>query len=85
MENKTVFGILCILLNQFGVPAFVQGDTMTGILRLAISLLVPCGIAAIANFVFGIIMGIEVLQMSDEDYAAKKGTFNKGISAKIDM
>lgn len=84
MENKTVFGILCILLNPLGVPAFLQGDTMTGILRLACSILTgPIG--SIANLVFGIIMGIEVLQMSDEDYAAKKGTFNKGVSFKIDM
>lgn len=84
MENKTVFGILCILLNQFGVPAFVQGDTMTGILRLACSILTgPIG--SIANFVFGIIMGIDVLKMTDEEYAAKKGTFNKGVSFKIDM
>ena len=77
MENKTLFAVLCILLNSWGVPSFVQGDVKTGILRLVLAW-VTCGIVGLINTVMGIILGIKVLQMSDEEYAAKKGTLNSG-------
>ena len=77
MENKTLFAILCILFNQIGVPSFIQGDVKTGILRIVLGF-VTCGIVACINIVMGIILGIQILKMSDEEYAAKKGTFNSG-------
>ena len=77
MENKTLFAILCILFNQIGVPSVIQGDVKTGILRIVLGF-VTCGIVACINIVMGIILGIQILKMSDEEYAAKKGTFNSG-------
>mgnify|MGYP002508841718 CR=1 FL=1 len=38
-------------------------------------------IIGIINVIQGIILGIEVLKMSDEEYAQKKGTLSKGIPA----
>ena len=42
---------------------------------------ISCGIIGIINVIQGIILGIEVLKMSDEEYAQKKGTLSKGIPA----
>ena len=78
--NKTLFGILCILFNQIGVPCFIQGNVKTGILRIVLGV-VTCGILAIVNAIMGIILGIKVLKMTDEEFAAAKGTLTKGIPA----
>lgn len=80
MNNKTLFGIMCILFNSYGVPCFMQGQTKTGILRIVLAF-VTCGILGVVNTIMGIILGIQVLKMSDEEYEAKKGTFTKGIPA----
>ena len=80
MDNKTVFGILMIALNCYGIPSFLQGQTKTGIMRIVLGV-VSFGIIALINFVKGVILGIEILKMSDEEYAAKKGTFDTGIPA----
>ena len=80
MDNRILFGIMCILFNCYGVPSFMQGQTKTGIMRIVLCV-VTCGILGCVNMVMGIIMGIEILKMTDEEYAAKKGTFNKGIPA----
>ena len=80
MENKTLFGIMCILFNSYGVPCFMQGQAKTGILRIVFGV-ISCGIVGIINVIQGIILGIEILKMSDEEYAEKKGTFTKGIPA----
>lgn len=76
MENKTLFAVLCILLNPIGVPCFLQGKTKTAIVQLATFLLFGWVFAPI-NFVLGVLMGIEIFQMSDEEYNEKKGTFVK--------
>ncbi len=82
MNNKTLFGIMCILFNEYGVPNFMQGQIQTGILKIVLGV-VTCGVIAIINFIKGIILGISILKMTDEEYAAKKGTFDAGIpSAK---
>ena len=78
--NKTLFGILCILFNQIGVPCFIQGNVKTGILRIVLGC-VTCGILAIVNAIMGIILGIKVLKMTDEEFEAAKGTLTKGIPA----
>ncbi len=39
------------------------------------------GIIGIINFIYGIILGVQVLKMTDEEYAEKKGTLSKGIPA----
>ena len=38
-------------------------------------------IALAGGVIMGIILGIQILKMSDEEYEAKKGTFTKGIPA----
>jgi len=80
MNNKTLFGIMMILFNSYGVPSFMQGQVKTGILRIVLAI-VTCGIIGIINVIKGIILGIQILKMSDEEYAAKKGTFDTGIPA----
>ena len=34
MNNKTVFAIILIFLNGWGVPSFMQGRTKEGVIRL---------------------------------------------------
>ena len=80
MDNKIVFGIMCIIFNSYGVPCFMQGQVKTGILRIVLGV-VTFGVIALINMIKGIFLGIEVLKMSDEEYAAKKGTFSSGIPA----
>ena len=82
MINKIAFGILCIILNSYGVPCFIQGKVKTGVMRIVLAC-VTFGVIGIINTIKGIFLGIEVLKMSDEDYAAKFGTIDSGIpSAK---
>ncbi len=80
MDNKVLFGIMCIVFNSIGVPCFMQGNTKTGILRIVLGI-VTCGIIGIINEIKGIILGIQVLKMSDEEYAEKKATLTSGIPA----
>ena len=80
MNNKKLFAIMCILFNSYGVPSFMQGHTSTGIKRIVLGF-VTCGIIGLINAIKGIILGIEILKMSDEEYESKKGTFDSGIVA----
>ena len=63
-----------------GVPCFMQGQVKTGILRIVLGV-VTCGVIGVINVIKGIILGIQVLNMSDEEYEAKKGTITSGIPA----
>ena len=76
--NKTLFGIMAILFNSVGVPCFMQGQTKTGVLRIVLAI-ITFGIVGVINEIMGIILGIKVLTMSDEDYEAKKGNISMGI------
>ena len=76
--NKTTFGILTILFNSYGVPCFIQGNAKAGILRIVLGI-VTCGIIGIINAIQGIILGIKVLKMTDEEFEAQKGTIDAGI------
>ena len=78
MDNKVLFGIMCIIFNSYGVPCFMQGQVKTGILRIVLAC-VTFGIIGIINVIQGIILGIKVLKMTDEEYAAAKGTLSAGI------
>ena len=83
MDNKILFGIMCIIFNAYGVPCFMQGKTKAGILRIVLGV-VTFGIVSLINCIKGIILGIQVLKMSDEEYAEKKGTLDSGIPAAKD-
>lgn len=78
MNNKILFGIMCIVFNSYGVPCFMQGNVGTGIARIILGI-VSCGVIGIINMIKGIILGIQVLNMSDEEFAEKKATLTNGI------
>ena len=81
MDNKVLYGVLTLLFNSYGVPAFMQGYTKTGILYIVLAF-VTCGILGFVNSIFGIIQGIKILTMSDEEYAAcDKSTLLAGFPA----
>ena len=67
MENKVVFGVLTILFNQLGVPSFIVKDTKRGVKTIIFNILI---IPGIINFIKGIIAGINILKMTDEEFAA---------------
>ena len=76
MDNKVLFGVMCIIFNSIGVPCFMQGHTKAGVLRIVLSI-VTCGVIGVINEIMGIIIGIKVLCMSDEEYEAQKGVPSK--------
>ena len=79
MDNKILFGIMTIIFNSIGVPCFMQGKIGAGILRIVLGI-VTFGIISFINEILGIIQGIKILCMSDEEYAAAdKATLLKGI------
>ncbi len=80
MDNRMLFGIMCIIFNSYGVPCFMQGNVGKGVKRIILGV-VTFGIIALINAIKGIILGIQILQMSDAEYESKKGTFDSGIPA----
>ena len=80
MDNKILFGIMTIVFNAVGVPCFMQGQKKLGVKRI-IFCVITLGVIGLINMIKGIILGINILKMSDEEYAEKKGTFNTGIPA----
>lgn len=82
MNNKTLFGVMTIIFNSYGVPCFMTGRVSAGVLRIVLGC-VTFGVIAVINFVKGIIMGVKILKMSDEEYAeTDKTTLLSGIPAK---
>ena len=69
MDNKIVFGIMTIIFNCYGVPNFMIGDVKTGVLKIVLGV-VTCSIVMIINAIKGIIQGIAILKMTDEEFAA---------------
>ena len=80
MDNRILFGIMCIIFNSYGVPCFMQKQIKTGILRIVLAV-VTFGIIGLINVIKGIILGVQVLKMTDEEYAEKKYTLTSGIPA----
>ena len=81
MDNRILYGVMCILFNEYGVPCFMRGEVKKGVLRIVLGV-VTFGIVAIINFVKGIILGVKVLKMTDEEYAEVKGTLANGVPLK---
>ena len=78
MDNRILYGIMCIIFNSYGVPCFMRGDVKTGILRIVLGC-VTFGVIGTINSIMGIILGIKVLCMSDEQFAEQKDTLIMGI------
>jgi TM2 domain-containing membrane protein YozV len=62
-KEKTVAGILGILLGGFGVHHFYLGSSTSGVIVLAVTIL-TCGIGGLV----GLVEGIMLLIMSDEEF-----------------
>ena len=77
MDNRVVYGVITILLNHLGVPCFMQGKTKQGVIRIILGV-VTCGVIATINEIMGIIQGIKILCMSDEDYVEIKSGLSEG-------
>ena len=58
----------------------MRGDVKTGILRIVLYV-VTCGVVGVINEIMGIILGIKVLCMSEEEYQEKKGSLVMGVPA----
>ena len=69
MDNRVLYGVMTIIFNGVGVPCFMQGKTKTGILRIVLGC-VTFGVIMLINEIKGIITGIKILQMTDEQFAA---------------
>ena len=78
MNNKILFGIMTIIFNAIGVPCFMRKDIKTGIIRIVLHF-VTFGIIGTINAIMGIILGIKVLCMSDEQFAEQKATLVMGV------
>lgn len=78
MDNKILFGVMCIIFNSIGVPCFMQGEVKTGVLRIVLAF-ISFGIIGFINEIMGIILGVKVLCMSDADYEEKKMKLSLGV------
>ena len=79
MENKVLFGVMTIIFNSIGVPCFMQGKTKDGVLRIVLGV-VTSGVIATINEIMGIVQGIKILCMTDEEYAlADKASLLMGV------
>ncbi len=78
MENRILFGVMTIIFNSIGVPCFMAGKVKTGVWRIVLGV-VTCGIIGFINEIMGIIMGVKILCMSDEEFAAKKDEMFMGV------
>ena len=78
MDNKILYGVMTIIFNSIGVPCFMQGKIGAGVLRIVLGI-VTFGVISVINEIWGIIGGIKILCMSDEEYAEKKETLLFGV------
>ena len=78
MDNKILYGIMTLIFNSYGVPCFMRGDVSTGIWRIILGV-VTCGVVGVINEIMGIILGIKILCMSDEEFQQKKGSLVMGV------
>ena len=79
MDNKILYGIMTIIFNSIGVPCFMQGKVKAGVIRIILAV-ITFGVIGFINEIFGIIQGIKILCMSDEEFAAAdKATLLAGV------
>lgn len=78
MDNRILYGVMCIIFNSYGVPCFMRKDIKTGILRIVLAC-ITFGVIGTINAIMGIVLGIKVLCMSDAEFAEKKDTLVMGV------
>lgn len=69
MDNKILFGVMTIIFNSIGVPSFMTGNKNRGIKTIIFGI-ITIGVIGIINEIKGIINGIKILKMTDEEFAA---------------
>ena len=82
MENRVLFGVMTLIFNSVGVPCFMAGKVKEGILRIVLGC-VTCGVISVINEIMGIILGIQILCMSDAEFQEKKATLLAGIPSGL--
>ena len=82
MDNRVLFGIMTLIFNCYGVPCFMAKKIKAGILRIVLGI-VTCDVIFIINFIKGIILGIKILKMTDEEFAEQKETLFSGIPSGL--
>lgn len=78
MENRILFGIMTLIFNSYGVPCFMAGKVKAGILRIVLGI-ISLGVIGLINEIMGIIMGVKILCMTDEEFAEKKEILLMGV------
>ena len=78
MDNRILYGIMTLIFNSIGVPCFMQGKVKAGILRIVLGL-ITFNVIFIINEILGIILGIKILCMSDEEFQANKENLLSGV------
>lgn len=68
MDNKILFGVMTIIFNSIGVPSFMTGNKNRGIKTIIFGI-ITIGVIGIINEIKGIINGIKILKMTDEEFA----------------
>ncbi len=69
MQNKNTYAILVLLFNAIGITSFLNGNKKKGIFTI-LSHCITLGIVGIINGIKGIILGIKIFKMTDEEFAA---------------
>lgn len=69
-KEKTVAGILGILLGSLGVHHFYLGSNIAGVILLVVTV-VTCGFGAVITGLVALVEGILLLVMSDEEFNAR--------------
>lgn len=70
-NDKQLYGIMNIIFNGVGVPDFMRGKTGDGVKKIIFGI-ITCGIVMCINEIKGIIEGIRILKLTDEEYMAEK-------------
>jgi TM2 domain-containing membrane protein YozV len=76
-KEKTVAGILGILLGSLGVHHFYLGSTVTGVIELVLTIC-TCGIGGL----LGLVEGVLILVMSDEEFNAR---YNQRVPESVEF
>ena len=81
MDNRILYGIMVLIFNCVGVPCFMRGEASVGVKRIIFGV-ISFGVIMVINEIKGIILGIKILTMSDEEFNEKKYTLDSGVPSR---
>ena len=67
--SKTVYALLVLFLNSWGITSFLNGNIKKGIFTI-LSSWITCSVVGIINAIKGIILAISIFKMTDDEFAA---------------